>query len=46
MSSNWIRACLAVALATVLLALTCCMSIGERAQLVDLRTDSKSVELG
>jgi hypothetical protein len=45
-SSKLTRTCLAVAVATALLALTSCISVGERAQLVDLRTENKTVELG
>jgi hypothetical protein len=45
-SSMWTRTCTAGMMATLALALTSCMCVGERVQLVDMRTEHETVELG
>lgn len=46
MRSKRIRTSVVAAMALLSLALTSCMSVGETAQIVDLRTESRIVELG
>jgi len=45
-SSMRTRTCAVGTMATLVLALTSCVCVGERAQLVDMRTEHESIELG